>query len=146
MIRPFKERIVNVMCAASEFLLFIIFLFLLIFFDGSSSDEYINKFGFALVLIILIFIISNWIIIVSQTIKELIRKIKGSSKVYHSSSTIKQGTMEHTPNKKSESRDQFGSVNEDLKKMKDLSSSEMQVQESLHLQRSFHNQIRKSSD
>lgn len=67
-IKPQKEKVMIVLTAVSEGLLLVIHLYSYVFLDPDLPDEKANSYGFLMLAIIGIYIISNWVIIIKITI------------------------------------------------------------------------------
>ena len=67
-IKPQKERIMIVLTALGEGLLLILHLFSIVFIDDNLSDEKANQYGWIMLVIIGLYILSNWIVIIKITV------------------------------------------------------------------------------
>ncbi|CDW89713.1 fu domain containing protein [Stylonychia lemnae] len=89
LIRPQKDKIMIVLTALGEVLLLFLHIFSLVFLDENLTEEVENQYGWFIIIIIGFYILANWVIIVTLTIKQLRQKCK-ENKLKKSQLKLKQ--------------------------------------------------------
>ncbi|CDW87691.1 fu domain containing protein [Stylonychia lemnae] len=88
-IRPQKDKIMIALTALGEALLLFLHLFSSVFLDEDLPEEKANSYGWFIIILIGLYILSNWIIIVTITIQQLKQQFK-KSKVDKEKQKLKQ--------------------------------------------------------
>ena len=75
-IKPQNTKIMVVLTAAGEGLLLFLHLFSIVFLDDNISDEQQLKLGWLMIVIVGGYVLVNWVIILSITIKDMAGKFR----------------------------------------------------------------------
>jgi len=67
-VKPQKERIMMNLTALGESIILFLHLFSILFLDNNLEEEKINNYGWFILIIIGLYVVLNWVIIITITI------------------------------------------------------------------------------
>ncbi|CDW89486.1 UNKNOWN [Stylonychia lemnae] len=80
LVKPQKDKVMIILTAVGELLIFFLHLFSLVFLDETLPEDKANQYGWFLIVLIGMYILVNWVIILSFTIRQMMDNFKINKK------------------------------------------------------------------